>query len=260
MHIKDFDPYDFEKKEIHGVPVYWKNLPWAPCVHIRIVFNVGAFNDEVGKEGTAHFLEHMMFQGCPSMPNEKAIKEFRKKYSLGTLNANTWYNRTIYTARSLPENFKKVLDGVKDMIFRSYLQKEDVEHERKVITQEAWRYYKNEKFLHYIKERSKNLYHGHEWERNPRTLGWPETITKINQKDLADFHAKGYSKENMFIVLTGNLEEKDLDLMKVFLNDVPSNKKIKLSEGATEKPLNNKTTKTAEEIGDVREQLEFSIE
>jgi hypothetical protein len=27
MHIKNFDPYDFTKKEINGVPVYYKNLP-----------------------------------------------------------------------------------------------------------------------------------------------------------------------------------------------------------------------------------------
>ena len=46
-----FDPYDFKKKEIEGVPIFYKNLPWAPCINIYIVFNTGSFNDPVGKEG-----------------------------------------------------------------------------------------------------------------------------------------------------------------------------------------------------------------
>jgi predicted Zn-dependent peptidase len=56
MNTKIFDPYDFSKKEINGVQIYYKNLPWAPCIHVRVVFNTSAFDDPVGKEGLSHFL------------------------------------------------------------------------------------------------------------------------------------------------------------------------------------------------------------
>lgn len=55
MNENNFDIFDFSKKEINGVPIYYKNLPTAPCVNIRVVFNTGAFDDPVGKEGLSHF-------------------------------------------------------------------------------------------------------------------------------------------------------------------------------------------------------------
>ena len=38
MNTKQFDPYDISKKEIDTVPVYFKHIPWAPCIHIYITF------------------------------------------------------------------------------------------------------------------------------------------------------------------------------------------------------------------------------
>ena len=88
---------------------------------------------------------------------------------------------------TLPEKYKETLNGVKDMIFNSYLRKEDLETERKIITQEAWNRFQNEKYLNYIKELNKNIYRGSIRERFFSSLGWPETISKISQKDVKDF-------------------------------------------------------------------------
>jgi predicted Zn-dependent peptidase len=259
MHNKDFDPYDFEKKEINDVPVYSKNLPWAPCVHIRIAFNVGAFNDEIGKEGTAHFLEHMLFQGCPSMPNEKAIREFEKIYTLDSLNASTGHYRTLVIAKTLPEHIEKVLTVIKDMIFNSYIRVQDVEHERAVITQEAWRRYKNEKYLNYVREVDKIIFPKHQHSRVSSALGWPETITAITQKDIYDFYKKNYIKENMFIVLVGAVEKETIDAMTHFLDNIPSGDRVVINPGETSKPLIPKSVKIGEEIGDPTEQVDFTI-
>ncbi len=260
MHIQNFDPYDFSKKDIASVPVYYKNLPWAPCVHIRIIINVGAFSDPLGKEGLAHFLEHMMFMGCPSIPDKKANRRFGREYTINSLNANTWYHRTIYNCRCLPENLETVLKGLKDMVFHSFFRLEDVKHEQNVITQEAWQYYKNERFLAYKKEYTHNLFPEHEYSRNPNTLGWPETIANITQQDVKDFHSRYYGKKNMTIVVSGAFEEKDLSLVEHFLSDIPDGSPIPEHKDTITKPLRLRSIKTSEEIGDPQEQLELSIE
>ena len=259
MHIKNFDPYDFSKKEIDGVTVYYKNLPWAPCIHIQWAFSTGAFADPVGQEGVAHFLEHMIGNGCPSLPDKKAIRDFSRLYMLNSRNAFTGHDITAYVGRCLPEHFPLVISKMKEYVFHPILRAEDVEHERKVITQEAWGRYKNTKFLAYVKELSKNIYHGHERARISSPLGWPETVATITQENISDFHKKNYVKENLSIFLAGAIEEKDMDQLTEIIKTIPNGNKTEKISGAIHKPLEMRFVKTGEEIGDPREQLEFTL-
>jgi predicted Zn-dependent peptidase len=259
MHIKNFDPYDFSKREIDGVSVYYKNLPWAPCVHIRIVFNVGAFNDPVGKEGLSHFFEHIIFDGSPKIPDRKAVRDWSKLNALNTWNAWTSFDNTNYWLKCLPEKFEDALTGMKDMIFHPFLRPEDVEHERKVITQESWNRFLNEKYLAYEKEITDNVFVGHIHSRFASPLGWPETIAKISQEDISVWHKRHYGKGNFFIVLAGTVEEKHLDIINDFLKDLPMATKSENNFGATGKPKQSRFVKTADEIGEVKEQVEISF-
>ncbi|MFH1626880.1 MAG: pitrilysin family protein [bacterium] len=256
---KKFDPYDFSKKEINGVPVYYKNLPWAPCIHICIVFNNGAFNDPVGKEGLSHFLEHLLLKGCPSIPSKKAIREWSKINALNTLNAWTNFYNTCYFLKCLPEKYDTVLIGLKDMIFNSYLKSEDIEEERKVIVQEAWGQFLNNKFLVYIKEFCDIFYYGNQHSRFSSSLGWPETILKISQEDIVSWHKKNYGIGNFYVVIVGAIEEMHIDKLEDFLGDLPKVEPSFFDFGEINKPKQNKITKTADEIGEVKEQVEISI-
>ncbi len=259
MHIKDFDPYDFSKKTIDGVDVYYKNLPWAPCINIRIVFNSGAFDDPIGKEGLSHFVEHLIHDGSPLLPDKKAIREWSKINALNMHNAWTSFYNTTYWLKCLPEKYNEVLRGMKDMIFSSHLRAEDVEHERKVITQEAWGRFLNDKFLLYAKELMDNLFHGHAHSRFYSPLGWPETIAKISQEDIKSWHKNHYGTGNFFIVLTGAVEESHIEALRDFLKGIPRVKKEHRNDGITSKPKNNRFIKSADEIGEVKEQVEISI-
>lgn len=256
---KLFDPYDFSKKEIDGVAVYYKNLPWASCLNVYVVFSTGAFSDPFGKEGLSHFLEHMIFDGSPKLKNKKAIQDWSKKYALNSWNAWTDYYQTVYHLKCLPENYKQVLLGMKDMIFNSYLREEDVKHEKGVITQEAWRRYINEKYLLYTKEALENTYHGHNLARVSCPLGWPKTIAGISQPDLKKWHADNYTKGNFSIVVTGAVEEKHIDLLKDFVKNIPKKNLNKYVKGTVQKPLKLKIVKNSDEIGDPKEQAEVSI-
>jgi predicted Zn-dependent peptidase len=259
MNTKNFDPYDFSEREIDGVKIYYKNLPTAPCIHIRVVFNTGAFDDPIGKEGLSHFLEHMIFDGCPSLPDKKAIKEWAKLHTLNTWNAWTDFDNTCYWFKCLPEEYDKALSGMKDMIFNSYLRAEDVEHERKVITQEAWNRFLNEKYLKYCKEFVDNIFHGHNHGRLSTALGWPDTIEKISVDDIKNWHKNNYGLGNFFIVLAGAVEEKHIDGLKNFLKDLPKVNETVKSVEELGKPKNKRFEKTADEIGQVKEQVEISM-
>lgn len=259
MYIKNFDPYDFSKKEIEGVPVYYKNLPWAPCIHIHVVFNTGAFNDPLGKEGLSHFLEHMIFDGSPLLPNKKAIKEWSKLHALNSWNAWTNFYQTSYHLECLLEKFETCLEGMKDMIFKSYLKSEDVEHERKVITQEAWGRLQNQKFLDYTKTVLDNLYHGHTRSRFNSPLGWPDTVAKITHEDIQNWHKENYAKGNFCLVITGAIKEENLSVLNSFLSEIPSVNPVPREIKNLSKLKENRLVKTADEIGEIKEQVEITI-
>lgn len=259
MHIKNFDPYDFNKTEIEGVPVYWKNIPSAPCIHARIVFNVGGFDDPVGKEGLSHFLEHMYMHGSALFPGKDAYKKLTREYTLNTLNASTYWDFTSYWFKCFPESFDLIIPKLFDMVFKSLLREEDIENERKVIIQEAWNKYSNEKFLNYSKQYIQNIYSGHPLSRSYCQAGWPETISKISKEDLINWREKNYGKGNLFIVLCGAVEESHLKNLEESLKNIPVVKPPQKAIGKFNKPKNNRFIKLAEDIGNQSEQVEITI-
>lgn len=260
MNTIFFDPYEFNKKEIDGVPVYWKNLPTSPCIHISVWFNTGSLHDPKGKEGVSHFLEHMIFDGCPSLQTKKEIKEWSKINALNSWNAWTWFTNTNYHLRCLPEKFEIVLVGIKDMIFNPLIREEDVEHERSVITQEAWGRYKNEKFLSYCKEMMINTFHGTTHEKIYSPLGWPDSIQSISKQDIMKWQKQHYGKGNMTIVIAGAIQEHNLEKIENFLENIPDVTPQKNEFGILKQPQKTSIIKTGDEIGDPREQVEISFE
>ena len=259
MPIQNFDPFDFKKKKIAGVNVYYKNLPWAPCIHIYFTLSAGAFSDPIGKEGVAHFLEHLLGNGSPMAKDKKAVKEFNRIYMLNSRNAYTSHYQTVCHGRCLPEHFDKVFNFLYDNTFNPFIRVEDVEHERKVISQEAWGRYKNEKFLKYIKKYDQNIYHGHQRSRLSSPLGWPDTVAKISQKDLKDFHTKHYNKENLSIFVVGAMEEKNLEIIEEIIKNISKGKQNIINTGMISKPKKSKTKINSADIGDPQKQASFTI-
>jgi predicted Zn-dependent peptidase len=258
-HTALFDPYDFTHTKISSVPIYWKHIPSAPCIHIQITFFTGAYSDPVGKEGLSHFLEHMIFDGSPEFPDKKAIKEWQKKYTLNSWNASTGHYSTTYRARCLPEHYESMLSGIQNMIFLPFIRPEDTEHERQVITQEAWQKYHNEKLLAYTRHINSQVFPKHTLSRIGRPLGWPETIATISTEDIRDWHTRWYTKQNMCIVLAGNIDISHVDKLDSFVDNAPDGKKQTTPQESIPLPLMHKVTKYADEIGLVKEQAEISI-
>ena len=206
--INNIDPYEFNSEKIGEAVIYSKNVPWSSVIHVRFLFNFGALHDDEGKEGTAHFLEHMIFQGNPLYKDKFEIDQFSKTYTLDSLNAFTAFGHVSVHFRCLPGHLKDALDGVYNMIQKSYLREEDIESERSIITQEAWGRYTNEEHIMYIKKELKNIFHDMpDRLRISRPLGWPDTIQNIQKNDLEKVRDLGFTQKNLSVIVAGVIND-----------------------------------------------------
>lgn len=270
----DFEPFDFTETEISGVKTYIKHLPYAPCIHMRIGFRYGAMHDEKGREGIAHFLEHMLFDGSSLFKDEKETQEFGKVIMLDTFNAHTSLFELFITGKCLPHNFDTALDGIFSMIISPKLTEASFEHEKKVITQEAWGVFLNQKRIDYIKkERENSMSDLPDRKRIASALGWPETIEQITHEDIKNAHKKYFVKENMEMYFAGNIEavasqngQSDMNLflskLDQYLSKIPNGEAALLPyiPSQISSPKINKFDHTYTEIGLTdRQQASISI-
>ncbi|MEI6553011.1 MAG: pitrilysin family protein [bacterium] len=220
-----FDPYEYKKETYKGVDIYTKALPWANCTFFKWMIANGAQDDKPGKEGVAHFLEHIVFDGNPQYKDKKAIDLFSKEFLLDTLNAHTGFTHTCFICKFLPQKTEPALSGMYNLIFKPLMREEDIEHERRVITQEGWSLLLNEKYINYLKKWNMNVFSDiPERLRMASPLGWIDTVAKIGKKDLLDVHKK-YTRENSIIIITGVINKSTINEVKKIIDQVPNGKK-----------------------------------
>ena len=146
------------------------------------------------KTGTAHFLEHQLFE-------EEKINAFTRLANLGAnANAYTSYDNTSYLVLG-DKNFKEVLEYTLDFIQNPYFIEKNIEIERKIIEEEI-DLNKDDYFSLALSALNNNLY-----KKDPRKdliTGSVLDIQSIKAHDLERAYKYFYNPENMFLVITGN--------------------------------------------------------
>lgn len=195
-----------------GYPVYHIQIKNSPICGVQIVANCGSSHEDPDSWGVAHFLEHLCFQGT-STKNKHQVS--REQSLIGSYNAYTNQFNTVYYFDALNEDFEKGFMLLKEAVFDSCYPENEFEKEKSVIIEE-WRMYDNypsEYFSDYLTEKCFGLTEGHP------IIGTQESIRSMNPEKLHRFRNKWYGKDNIFIVVVGNL-----DFSKVMntVNDVLS--------------------------------------
>lgn len=156
-----------------------------------------ADNDEIIEvpNGTAHFLEHQMFQ---LEDGHTAFEEYAKLGS--SINAFTSYNITCYeviSSNNFKENLVLLLDYVQNPVFIQ----SSIQNEKGIIKEEIKMYDNNPNAVSsFSLEYNVNVKDKHKY----LISGTKEDIKKINADVLYKTYDAFYQPGNMFLVLTGN--------------------------------------------------------
>lgn len=198
-----------------GYPVYHVQMKDASCCEAQIVANCGSSHEEDDSWGVAHFLEHMCFQGTPTKNKHQVSRE---QSLVGSYNAYTSQFNTVYHFDALNEDFERGFTLLKEAVFDSCYPEKEFEKEKSVIVEE-WRMYDNypsEHFFDYVTNKCYGPAEGHP------VIGTEESIKGMNPEKLHRFRNKWYGKNNVFIVVVGNLEfDKVMEIVNKTLPPAP---------------------------------------
>ena len=178
---------------------YKKNMP----ISTAVLFDAGSSNDPFGKEGLAHFCEHILFKSTKKFKDETEVGLFIESIG-GQMNAFTGVDLLGITAEiGFKEDFPKVVDFIKELTRFSLFDEDKINTERGTIIGEIADYESNPAF--YIHDLTQQLlFQGSYAERS--IAGSKETVSSITRQDLYDFYSSRIAKSNMYVVVAGDME------------------------------------------------------
>lgn len=222
-----WDPYaDFQRHVLsNGLSVYHSRWD-RQWLKVGFVVHSGSFADVEGKEGTAHFVEHMVSKNIKGASRKEAELFFRRMGgdamfgSTGPFSTSYWF---VIPAKA--EVLQKALEIFGDMLIGGNNFERYLERERNVILCEfGSRFPFGFMYELYELHKRRVLYDGLTMQFYKGNLGDKETIPLITKKDLMQFYATNYVPQNMSVVVVGDLRGEEL--LK-FLNGSAFSKKIK---------------------------------
>lgn len=225
----------------NDLKIIFHQMPWSNSTTARLLVNGGSRFEEKEESGTAHFLEHMLFEGTKKYPSAKKLYQGIESFGRD-LNAHTSKEEICYTSRILSENSEKSIEFLCELVFNSLLRKQDVEKEKGIIIQE-----KNQGLNNIKKHRWDILLKAIWSENHPmgRTnIGSKESILNIDKPKLEKYLKKFYMPNNLILAVAGKFNEEKIlkEIYKTFgklkrKSPIPSFKKINFKKISKEKVI-----------------------
>jgi predicted Zn-dependent peptidase len=121
----------------NGIRILHKHTP-SPITHCCFIVNAGSRDEPEGKEGLAHFIEHLLFKETERRNTNQILN--RLELVGADLNAYTTKEYTCIHASLLKQHLERTMDLFEDILFHSTFPEEEMEKERGVILDEIASY------------------------------------------------------------------------------------------------------------------------
>ena len=175
-------------------------------VSTDIFYKVGSRNEIMGKTGIAHMLEHMNFKSTKNLDAGQFDKEVKSVG--GVNNASTSFDYTHYYIKSSTDNMGKSLELYAELMQNLNLKDKEFQPERDVVAEERrWRT-ENSPMGYLYFELFNNAYTYHPYHWTP--IGFMNDIQTWTIDDIKDFHQTYYQPNNAIIIVTGDVNPKDV--------------------------------------------------
>ncbi|NTX02889.1 pitrilysin family protein [Myxococcus sp. CA040A] len=180
-----------------GTELVVLSRPESATASLRLVVRSGSSRDPSGKEGLAHLLEHLVFQGSQDVPG----KTLRASIDTagGTLNAFTSARSTVYALDTPGTGFLPLARDVLRMVTSPTLPGgKRLERELGIITTEGRYHFSRQSLASQVEEAMFQ-----DITLEGALIGTPATRARITREDLQEYYARNYVTSNVSLVFTG---------------------------------------------------------
>src|SRR6185295_3512808 len=173
----------------------------TPVVTHMIWYRVGSADEEQGKSGIAHFLEHLMFKGTAKHP----MGHFSRTLATlgGQENAFTSSDYTAYYQRVTSDHLEQVMAFEADRMTGLVLTDAVVLPERDVVLEERRMRTDSDPGAQLGEAVQAALFVNHPYGRP--VIGWEHEIRALNRQEALAFYRRFYAPNNAILVIAGNV-------------------------------------------------------
>lgn len=218
--------FSFVKPNITTLPNGLKVLTYrdtsAPLVYVGMWYKVGSANEQTGKTGISHLLEHMLFRSTKNFPKGEAEKIIQREG--GITNGFTSYDYTGYYIFISSDKLELALKIEADRMQNAIIDEKEQEPEMQVVKSELEGKESSPEYL-LDREVTATAFVIHPY-RIP-IIGYPDDFLNIKRSDLVEYYRIFYQPKNAVLVIVGDIDEKKtLDMVKKYFGKIKNKYEI----------------------------------
>lgn len=178
----------------------------APVVTHMLWYKFGRADEKAGESGIAHFLEHLMFKGTPTVPDGQFSSTVRKLG--GNDNAFTSQDYTSYYQNVPRQHLEKVMMMEADRMKNLNLKDDEVASERQVIIEERRQRIDNQPQAKFQEQMSAAVFVNHPYATP--VIGWLHEMKELTQEQALSYYSQWYAPNNAILVVSGDVTASEL--------------------------------------------------
>jgi len=189
-----------------------------PVVSVQMLYRSGAADEETGKTGLAHFLEHMAFRDTANFPDTEVVSSI---YAVGgEWHGYTWLDQTTYYATVPSAELGLLLRVEADRMARLEIPADKVEAESGAILAEMHGYENDpasvlRDYVLYVS------FLAHPYRNN--TIGWESDVANLSHDDLVDFYRRHYQPGNAVLAVVGDVRKEEvMSGVRALFSEIPA--------------------------------------
>jgi len=192
----------------NGVRIVSEKMPYVRSAAIGIFVDVGSRDEKPSENGSAHYIEHMLFKRTSK--HSAAELAYAMDAIGGQVNAYTTRENTCFYARVLDTHLNTAIDLLSEMFFDCAFDEAETDSERGVILEEIGMYEDTPDDACYEKLMS-SCFKG---ALGRPVLGKPSTLLKMTGVGLKEYKERLYTSKNIIISLCGNFDDSHIELIR----------------------------------------------
>jgi zinc protease len=214
---KVFSPTTF--KLANGLEVVVIEDHLAPVVTQMVWYRCGAADEEAGHSGIAHFLEHLMFKGTPTVGPGEFSKIVARNG--GEDNAFTFYDYTAYFQTIAADRLDLIMKLESDRMQNLSLADDQVYPERDVIVEERRQRIDSSPSQRLVEAMRYALLANSPYGRP--AIGWKQEMEALTTADAVAWYKKWYTPSNATLIVVGDVRPDAVkELAEKYYGPIPS--------------------------------------